>query len=122
MPPHDVARRRGRSARRLCGRLPSPRGADAYVRISAGLSVPVFYPGNVSRVARLDRCDLPRDRAVAVFPRPRGGYVYLLLTCPARFRGVVGRVRFVPAPAVLLRATDERTDIFLYLSRFGGWR
>lgn len=38
---------------------------------------------------------------------------------PARFRGVVGRFRFVPAPAVLLRATDGH---FLYLSRSGGWR
>ena len=52
-----------------------------------------------------------------MLPRPRGEYVYSLHTCPARFRGVVGRFRFVPAPAVLLHATDERTDIFSYLFR-----
>lgn len=63
--------------------------------------------------------ELPRARAVAVLPRPRGERGHSSHTCPARFRGVVGRFRFVPAPAVLLRATDGH---FLYLSRSGGWR
>lgn len=36
--------------RRLCGRLTPPHGAGLYVRISVGLSVTVFFPGNVALV------------------------------------------------------------------------